>query len=91
MTTRKRNTIVKTAPSKKQAKQVPVGLTDIERIRYEKEAAMIWYNNIIEMKLARGEEITEEDLKLLDKATDAYEEEIRPFLTIEEIAEMQIK
>ena len=91
MTTRKRNTIVKTAPPKPKPKQVPVGLTDIERIWYEKEAAMIWHNNIIEMKLARGEEITEEDLELLDKATDAYEEEIRPFLTIEEIAEMQIK
>ena len=49
---------------------------------------MIYYNNIVEMKLMRGEEITEEDLKLLDKATDAYEEEIRPYLSVEEIAEM---
>ena len=89
MNTRKRQPVVKEPPSsKKKMKQAPVDLTQAERIRYEKEAAMIYYNNIVEMKLMRGEEITEEDLKLLDKATDAYEEEIRPYLSVEEIAEM---
>ena len=63
-------------------------MTDAERTRYEKESAMIFYNNIVEMKLMRGDEIIDEDLELLDKATDAYEEEIRPYLSVEEIAEM---
>ena len=41
---------------------------------------MIYYNNVVENKLAQGEEVTEEDLKNLDDATDAYEEKIKPWL-----------
>ena len=67
-----------------------VELTDRERTRYTKEAAMIWFNNIVENKLLRGEEVTQKDLDLLDKATDAYEEEIRPYLTLEEVVELDI-
>ena len=50
---------------------------------------MIYYNNIIENKLASGEEVTEEDLENLDRATDAYEAEIKPWLSIEEIIKLQ--
>ena len=75
---------------KEPIKPVSVELTTLERKRLEKEAAMVFFNNIIENKLSRGEEITQADLDQLDKATDAYEEEIRPFLTIEEVVELDI-
>ena len=47
---------------------------------------MIYYNNIVENKLARGEEVTDVDLENLDKASDAYEEHIKPYLSVEELA-----
>ena len=75
---------------KEPIKQLSVELTERERRRYEKEAAMIWFNNIVENKLIRGEQVTQTDLDLLDKATDAYEEEIRPYLTLEEVVELDI-
>ena len=46
---------------------------------------MVYYNNVIENKLMRGEEVTEEDLENIDKATDAYEEEIRPWLSVQDL------
>ena len=47
------------------------------------EGAMVYYSTIIENKISRGEEVTDEDLLKLDTATDAYEELIRPELSLE--------
>ena len=86
MQTRTRNVnqtyvINKPQASKKQP-DASVELTPEERNRYELQAVMIYYNNIVENKIAKGEEVTEEDIENLDKATDAYEAEIKPYLTV---------
>ena len=49
---------------------------------------MIYYNNIIELKLTKNIEVTQKDLTNLDKATEAYEDEIRPYLAINELVEL---
>ena len=84
----KRFLINRPMASKKKIEEVPVDLTEEERVRYEKEADMIYYQNIIENKLASGEEVTDEDLKNLDKASDIYEDEIRQDLSVEAIVRL---
>ena len=69
-------------PSKKKT-IVSVALSAEDRNKYEMEGAMVYYSTIIENKISRGEEVTDEDLMKLDTATDAYEELIRPELSLE--------
>ena len=42
-------------------KPVPVDLSEDERHIYELEGAMIYYRELIEQKLRRGEEVPEDD------------------------------
>ena len=60
-----------------------------DRHMYELEAAMVYYGTIIQNKFARGEEVTDQDLINVDNATDAYEEYIKPGLSIEETVEAE--
>ena len=75
--------------SKKQLKEISVELTTEARRLYELEAAMVYYNNIVDNKLAIGEKVTDEDLENLDNATEKYEKEINPWLSMEEIVKLQ--
>ena len=67
---------------------MPVTMSSEDRKMYEMEGAMVWYSTIIENKIARGEEVSDEDLRLLDEATDAYEALIKPSLSVEEIGRL---
>ena len=75
-------------PPSKKKDIVPVTMSHEDRKMYEMEGAMVWYSTIIENKIARGEEVTDEDLQLLDEATDAYEALIKPTLSVEEIVRL---
>ena len=55
------------------------------------EAAVVYYRELIELKLRRGEEVPEDDelVTLLERACDEYEKYLEPFMTVEQIAEDQ--
>ena len=72
------------APLISKRKIVPVTMGGEDRKRYELEGAMVWYCTIIENKIARGEEVTDDEIRDLDAATDAFEEYIKPGLSFED-------
>eukprot|EP00353_Schmidingerella_taraikaensis_P011298 CAMPEP_0185591250 /NCGR_PEP_ID=MMETSP0434-20130131/63913_1 /TAXON_ID=626734 ORGANISM="Favella taraikaensis, Strain Fe Narragansett Bay" /NCGR_SAMPLE_ID=MMETSP0434 /ASSEMBLY_ACC=CAM_ASM_000379 /LENGTH=64 /DNA_ID=CAMNT_0028216111 /DNA_START=1387 /DNA_END=1581 /DNA_ORIENTATION=+ len=55
----------------------------------ELEAAMVYYRDLIELKLGRGEEVPEGDrlCVLLESACDAYEKFLEQYMSVEEIIE----
>ena len=48
-------------PAAQRLKPVPVALSEEERQSAELEAAMLYYQELIEMQERRGEEVTEDD------------------------------
>ena len=69
---------------------VPVDLNEDEKHLYELEGAMVYYRELIEQKLRRGEEVPEDD-DLVIKMTEAcaaFEKLITPNLTIEQLAQL---
>ena len=71
-------------------KPVPVDLSEDERHIYELEGAMIYYRELIEQKLRRGEEVPEDDdlVVQMTEACSAFERLITPNLTIEQLAQL---
>ena len=71
-------------------KPVPVDLTENERQLYELEGAMVYYRELIEQKLRRGEEVPEDDELVVKmwEACHAFERYIAPNLTVEQLAEL---
>ena len=71
-------------------KPVPVELSEDERLILEMEGAMVYYRELIEQKLRRGEDIPEDDdlVIKMTEACDAYEKLITPNLSIEQLAQL---
>ena len=71
-------------------KPVPVELSEDERLILELEGAMVYYRELIEQKLRRGEDIPEDDdlVIKMTEACDAYEKLITPNLSIEQLAQL---
>ena len=54
------------------------------------EAAVVYYRELIELKLRRGEDVPEDDelfIKLIE-ACDKYEKWLEPYMTVEQIADL---
>ena len=66
----------------------PVDLSPMESKQYELEGAMLYYRQLIELRLQRGEEIAKDDdlVTKLSEACDAYQRFLEPHLSIEQIA-----
>ena len=75
---------------KTNVKPVPVELSEDERLILELEGAMVYYRELIEQKLRRGEDIPEDDdlVIKMTEACDAYEKLITPNLSIEQLAQL---
>ena len=75
---------------KTNVKPVPVELSEDERHILELEGAMVYYRELIEQKLRRGEDIPEDDdlVIKMTEACDAYEKLITPNLSIEQLAQL---
>lgn len=54
---------------------VPVDLSEEERAQAEHEAAIVYYRDLIDQKLRRGEDLNEDDplMVKLEEACDAYQ------------------
>ena len=76
--------------SQKQSKSKaePVDLSPEDRHHAELEAAIVYYRDLIELKLRRGETLTDGDelYTLLERACDRYERHLEQFMSVEEIA-----
>ena len=46
---------------------------------------MTFYTNLVENKLRAGDEITDELLDLLDKATSAYSDALKPYMKLKDM------
>ena len=75
---------------KNNVKPVPVDLSEDERLILEMEGAMVYYRELIEQKLRRGEDVPEDDdlVIKMTEACDAYEKLITPNLSIEQLAQL---
>ena len=69
----------------------PVSLNEEERKVAELEAAVSYWQGLIELRLRRGEDVPEEDPLFLQlvAATDAFQRGLEPHLTLEEIVELE--
>ena len=56
-----------------------------EREVFKLEAAMSYYANLVEHKLKSGEEITDQLLALLDKATSDYSKAMTPYMKLKDM------
>ena len=75
---------------KNNVKPVPVDLSEDERLILEMEGAMVYYRELIEQKLRRGEDVPEDDdlVIKMTEACDVYEKLITPNLSIEQLAQL---
>ena len=75
---------------KNNVKPVPVDLSEDERLILEMEGAMVYYRELIEQKLRRGEDVPEDDdlVIKMTEACDVYEKLITPHLSIEQLAQL---
>ena len=46
---------------------------------------MTFYNDLVEHKLKAGDEITDELLELLDNATSAYSNALKPYMKLKDM------
>ena len=66
-------------------------MSEEDRKEAELEAAMVFYRELIELKLRRGEEVHEDDELVIKmtEACNAFQRLMEPKMTVEQIAELE--